>query len=240
MQSILYKKRVCITGASGGLGQAFADAFAKEGCKLVLVGRNESALSELEDELVDRYDSEIDLCVADLTTDSGIDSVLKTLMEVGGADVLINNAGVFPVTAVQNVTREEFDNCFALNVRAPFLLAQGVIKQSVGHGHGWGRIVNIGSSSAYAGFSETSVYCASKHALLGMSRSLFAELRGTGIRTYSVNPGSIKTEMGKQVPNQDFETFLEPADIAEFVVDMLAKDSNMISEEVRLNRVIVR
>jgi 3-oxoacyl-[acyl-carrier protein] reductase len=238
--SVLYRKRVCITGATGGLGRAMAKAFLVEGCKLLLVSRTQATLEAFRDELMDERDTEIDVCAADLAADDGIDAILETMRHVGGIDVLINNAGVFPVTPVQNVTREEFDTCFAVNVRAPFLLTQGLVRDTVSHGHGHCKIVNIGSSSAFAGFPHTSVYCGSKHALLGISRALFAELRGGGIRVFSVNPGSIKTRMGEHVPGQDFETFLEPDQIAAFVIDLLRQERNMISEEIRLNRLIVR
>ncbi len=71
----------------------------------------------------------------------------------------------------------------------------------------WGRIVNVGSSSAYSGFRETSIYCASKHAILGLSRAIYNELKDYNVRTFCISPGSIKTEMGKQVKNQKFDTF---------------------------------
>ena len=114
------------------------------------------------------------------------------------------------------------------------MFSKGMIEKS------WGRIINVGSSSAYAGFENTSTYCSSKHALLGFSRSMFKELRNTGVRVYSVSPGSIKTPMGKLVPNQDYDTFINPQELAEYVVYISSFDKEMISEEVRLNRLIIR
>ena len=104
----------------------------------------------------------------------------------------------------------------------------------------WGRIVNVGSSSAYGGFAGTSVYCASKHALLGVSRAMYNEFKESGVRVFSVSPGSIQTPMGKKVLNQDYSTFMNPAEISKFVCELISYDSNMIAEEIRLNRVIIR
>ena len=101
----------------------------------------------------------------------------------------------------------------------------------------WGRIVNIGSSSSYNGFKNTSIYCSSKHALLGLSRSLHDELKEHNIRTFCVSPGSIKTSMGKRVIGQNYDTFMDPKEIAEFIVYIISFDKEMVSEEIKLNRI---
>ena len=104
----------------------------------------------------------------------------------------------------------------------------------------WGRVVNIGSSSAFSGFKDTSIYCASKHALLGLSRALYQEMRDSNVRVISINPGSIKTEMGKKSDDQEFSTFLNPEDIAKYLIFSIAIDSELIAEEIRLNRFVIR
>ena len=101
-------------------------------------------------------------------------------------------------------------------------------------------LINIGSSSAYAGFSGSATYCSSKHALLGLSRSAFNEYKEHNIRVISVSPGSIKTKMGKKVKNQIYDTFIETNEISKFVVDLIEYDGNMVCEEVRLNRMFVQ
>lgn len=99
--------------------------------------------------------------------------------------------------------------------------------------------MSIGSSSAYSGVKETAIYCSSKHALLGLSRSLYDELKKYGIRVFCVSPSGAKTKMGKRIKNQDFKTFLDPKEIAEYVKFIISFNGRMISDEVRLNRLAI-
>ena len=89
-------------------------------------------------------------------------------------------------------------------------------------------------------FKDTSLYCSSKHALLGLSRSLHNELKQHNVRTYCISPGSVKTEMGRKVKNQDFTTFMDPVEIAKYVAFIILFDDNLISEEIRLNRTFIQ
>ena len=104
----------------------------------------------------------------------------------------------------------------------------------------WGRIVNIASSSAHNGFKNAAIYCSSKHALLGLSRTLFVELKDSNVRTFCVAPGSMKTRMAKEdeglLAEHDYNTFLEPSEVAEFITKIISYDNEMISQEISVNR----
>jgi short-subunit dehydrogenase len=104
----------------------------------------------------------------------------------------------------------------------------------------WGRMVNMGSSSAYAGFKETSMYYSTKHALLGLSRAMYDELKGYNLRTLCVSPSLTQNKMGLATKGQDYTTFLEPCDVAKYVVFAISFDSKIISEEIFLKRMMVR
>ena len=121
---------------------------------------------------------------------------------------------------------------------APFMLAKECSKGMIEAGHG--VILNVGSSSAYGAAPNTSIYCATKHALLGVSRAFQMELRSKGIRTTYVAPGSIQTEMGEQLLTQDYSTFIEPEELAEFLVSIILQEKNMIINEVSINRMIYK
>ena len=234
-------KRVCfLTGGTGGLGFSLALGLVKAGYRLFLTGRKAERLEQVADVLEGVGGSErITWAPGDLGTDHGVEFVAKTALEVfGRVDVLINNAGVFPVGSLLETSMQDYDACFNINVRAAVHLSRLLVPGMIHRG--WGRILNIGSSSSYQGYRNTSLYCASKHALLGFSRSLHEELRATGVRAICISPGSIKTQMGRQVQGQDFETFLEPDDITRYLLFLLSLDGNIVSEEVRLNRVVIQ
>jgi len=232
--SILNNKNVLITGASGGLGRCIATEFSKFGCNLYLTGRNESALIELKKEL--GSDKNVFYKTANLEDVAQIRELSKdALQKLGTVDILVNCAGVFVVKPFENTNFEDFNRSFDLNVRAPFLLCREFMEGMLSKN--WGRIINIGSSSAYSGFKDTSVYCASKHALLGLTRALHDEYRTNNIRSYCFSPGSIQTEMGKKVKNQDFDTFIDPEEIAKYIAISISFDNEMISNEIQLKRI---
>ena len=242
MNQILRGKNCLITGATGGLGKEIAKEFAKNGCNLFLTGRNNDKLNSLKNELENSQNEiKIDFKDADLSDDNEIQTLIEKVKNTFvNIDILVNCAGVFPVKLLSDSTVEDFENCFSVNVKAAFVLckefSQGMISKK------WGRIINIASSSAYAGFKNTSIYCSSKHALLGLSRSLHSELKEYNVRTFCVSPGPIKTSMGHDIiknenPDEKFDSFMNPNEIAEFIVYLISFDNEMVSEEIRLSRI---
>ena len=234
------KKNCFITGATGGIGKHLASQLALNGCNVFLTGRKEGKLRKLKNNLIKQNKKiEISYEAGNLEKIGDIQEIIKTCKkQFSSIDILINCAGVFPVHYLSKSTLKDFENCFNINVRAPFLFCKefsyDMMKKR------WGRIINIGSSSSYNGFEKTSIYCASKHAILGLSRSLHQELKEYNIRTLCISPGSVKTKMGKKVENQDYETFIEPMEIAEFIIHAISYDSEMVPEEIRLNRMIIK
>ena len=242
MNQILRGKNCLITGATGGLGKEIAKEFAKNGCNLFLTGRNNDKLNSLKNELENSVNEiKIDFEDADLSDDGEIQKLIEKVKNTFvNIDILVNCAGVFPVKLLSDSTIEDFENCFSVNVKAAFVLckefSQGMISKK------WGRIVNIASSGAYNGRSKTVVYRASKHALLGLSRSLHSELKEYNVRTFCVSPGPIKTSMGHDIvknenPDERFDSFMNPNEIAEFIVYLVSFDNEMVSEEIRLSRI---
>ena len=242
MNQILRGKNCLITGATGGLGKEIAKEFAKNGCNLFLTGRNNEKLNSLKNELENSQNEiKIDFEGADLSDDNEIQKLIeKTKNTFVDIDILVNCAGVFPVKLLSDSTIEDFEKCFSVNVKAAFVLckefSQGMMSKK------WGRIINIASSGAYNGRSKTVVYRASKHALLGLSRSLHSELKEYNVRTFCVSPGSIKTSMGHDIvknenPNERFDSFMNPNEIAEFIAYLVSFDNEMVSEEIRLSRI---
>ena len=242
MNQILQGKNCLITGATGGLGKEIVKEFAKNGCNLFLTGRNKEKLNSLKNELKN-YENEIkiDFEHADLSDVNDIQKLIdKTKKVFSNIDILINGAGIFPVKLLSDSTVEDFEKCFSVNVKAAFILSKEFSQEMISKKRG--RIINIASSGAYNGRSKTTIYRASKHALLGLSRSLHSELKEHNVRTFCVSPGPIKTSMGHDIiknenPDEKFDSFMNPNEIAEFIVYLISFDNEMVSEEIRLSRI---
>jgi short-subunit dehydrogenase len=234
-ENTLKDKNVLITGATGGLGRAIALDLASKVNSLFLAGRNKTKLLELEEELFAKG-KESRSFVADFCHDTAIVSLIEQVIDKD-IDILINSAGIFPLKNIADSTLKDYNDCLNVNVKAPFLLSK-ILSEPMKEKR-WGRIVNIGSSSSYNGSEDTGIYCTSKHALLGLTRSLYKELKDYDIRVYSVSPGSIQTEMGKTDTRQNFDTFLKPEEIAEYISFVLSFDKELVSEEIRLNRFVI-
>ena len=228
------KKNCLIIGASGGIGNAITKKLAEQNFNLFLIGKNENKLLKLKKE-VEKENIDVKIESVDLTNEKQIERSIKKIRKTfGKIDILINTPGSFLIKSIEKTSIEEFDEIFKINVRAPFIFSKEFSKDM--KKSKWGRIVNIGSSSAYNGFKNSIVYCSSKHALLGFSRALFSELKENNIRVYSISPGSTQTKMGRLSKNQKFEAFLKPKEIAEYVEFVISFDKQLISEEIRLNR----
>ena len=235
-KKILENKNCFITGSTGGLGVEIANELANRKCNLFLTGKNIKKLTQLKTQLNSSTNNlKIEIESGDLNKLEDINKIIKKVRTIfKSIDVLINCAGIFISKSVHESTLEEFEGVFNVNIRAPFLFCKEFSQDMLTKN--WGRIVNVASTSSYNGFKNGSIYCSSKHALLGLSRSLHSELKEHNIRTLCVSPGSIKTKMGRLSKNQDFDTFLEPEDVAEFLINALCYDKELVADEIRLNR----
>ena len=235
--SIIKGKNCFISGATGGLGKSIATELVLNQCNLFLTSTKKTKLKKLKKELsVVNSDIIINYDVCDLRKLNDVKKIIKKFRNtMGNCDILINCAGILPIKPLSKTLVSDYDSCFNVNVKAPFLLSKEFSNDM--KKKKWGRIVNIGSSSSYDGFSETSIYSASKHAILGFSRSIQKELKSYGIRTCCISPGSIKTKMGKQIKGQNYSTFINPKEIAEAILNLIQFDKEMMIPEIRLDRI---
>jgi NAD(P)-dependent dehydrogenase (short-subunit alcohol dehydrogenase family) len=179
-------KQVAVTGAGRGIGRAIAARFLRDGWRVWALARQASSLQGLEGDLhfvpFDAGDEASVLTAANrLTT------------EAGHLSALVNNAGIAISAPLHKTSSDDFARTMAVNVTAPFLLCRELSGAMVKAGHG--RIVNIASTAAKKGFKYTSAYCASKHALLGLTRALAVELAAKGVTVNAVSPGWTDTDM---------------------------------------------
>ena len=238
-KNTLEKKNCLITGATGGLGKQIAIELAKKNCNLFLTSIEKNLeelkleLKKLNNEILIKYQH------SDLRKSEDMDDLIRKIREAfTSIDILINCAGENHRKSLSESMLDEFDSCMNLNVRAPFILCKEFSKDMTEKK--WGRIVNIASSSAHNGFKNAAIYCSSKHALLGLSRTLFVELKDSNVRTFCVSPGSMKTRMAKEdeglLAEHDYNTFMEPNEVAKFITEMISYDNEMVSQEISLSR----
>jgi NAD(P)-dependent dehydrogenase (short-subunit alcohol dehydrogenase family) len=188
---------VAVTGAAGTPGKAIAQEFLGRGASLVLVDRDESGLNEVVRSLASA--GGYVAVVADIIDDDAGAQVLgAALAAFGRLDVLVNNAGTEgPIGPVEDIAMDAALSTFQLNVFAPLRLMQACI----GHfrGRGRGRIINMASGAGLAGTANMAAYSASKHALVGLTRSAAAELAGSGIAVNAICPGCVESPMMSRI-----------------------------------------
>jgi len=232
-------KNCLITGATGALGSELAHQLSDKGCNLLLTGRDSDKLLSLTKEL-DEFSKGLTNCWVseDLTYPYAVEELIKSADRVFDIDILINSAGAFMIKDIEKVSNIDLETHIQLNVTSPYQLCQyfskGMKKRK------WGKIVNIGSSSSYSGFKGGSLYCMTKHAILGMSRALYEELKEYNVQVMCVSPGSMQSEMAKISVDQDFSTFLRPEAVAEQIVNAICMDNDMVCKELRLDRAVIR
>ena len=189
-----------VTGASSGIGRAIALALASAGYAVALVARDTSRLAEVITE-IEATGGRCESFEADLTDTSRLrplaDSAAAAL---GRLDVVVNAAGVFYRATLAEANNAAFDNCMAVNVRAPYFLTQACVPHLAATGKG--KVVNIGSIAGEVGFPEASAYCASKAALVGMTKALAYELAPL-INVNCVSPHNIVTPMNEVALTRD-------------------------------------
>jgi NAD(P)-dependent dehydrogenase (short-subunit alcohol dehydrogenase family) len=177
-------KTVAVTGASRGIGREVALKFLKEGWAVHAVARDLAALKALGTE-VTAYEADL----SDAAATAGIAEALTK----ANVDVLVNNAGIAISAPIHKTSDADYARLMAINVTAPFVLSRALLPGLASRGGG--RIVNMGSTASVKGFKYTSAYCASKHALLGLTRALALEWAPKGITVNAVCPGWTDTDM---------------------------------------------
>ena len=190
----LKKKRILITGASVGIGSAIAKRFAKEGANLYLVGgKNEKALNETI-EICKKFNVQVLGECSDISDLSLISSLMSKAMNfLGGIDILVNCAGLRCNKSAHQVTIEDVETIFKINVMSAFALSSIAVDYMLEEKI-QGQILNIGSTSGEAGVADNSLYCATKGAMHLMTKAMAVELGSKGIRVNVLAPGTILSE----------------------------------------------
>jgi 3-hydroxybutyrate dehydrogenase len=189
-------KVALVTGGGRGIGAEIARSLARDGALVAVSARTESEVKAVVDE-IEKAGGRARYFIADFSqADQARDIVSKVKVALGPVDFLINNAGVASSAPVAKVSLDEWNRIFAINVTATFLCTQAALPAMIERG--FGRVVNIASVAARFGARYISAYAASKHAVLGFTRCVAAEVASFGVTANAVCPGFVDTEMVSQ------------------------------------------
>jgi len=236
-------KNVLITGAARGIGQAFAEAFAKEGARV--------AITDINIERAEKTASQISGSIAvkmDVTQKASIMvGVEQAIQQLGGIDILINNAAIFTAAPITEITEEDYDSVFDVNVYGTLFTLQAVAKHMIERGVG-GKIINMASQAGRRGESLVAVYCATKAAVISLTQSAGLNLISHGINVNAIAPGVVdgehwdgvdaffakyenkqpgqkKKEVGENVP---FGRMGKPADLIGMALFLASKEADYV------------
>ena len=188
-------KSALITGSARGIGRAFAEAYAGEGATVAIADIDLDRASETARQIGDAaYALQLDV-----TRQSSIDEAVKAAEEhAGGIDILVNNAALFDMAPIVDITRESYDRLFAVNVAGALFTMQAVARSMIARGKG-GKIINMASQAGRRGEALVGVYCASKAAIISLTQSAGLDLIRHGINVNAIAPGVVEGEHWEHV-----------------------------------------
>jgi NAD(P)-dependent dehydrogenase (short-subunit alcohol dehydrogenase family) len=220
----LQGKVALVTGGGRGIGRVIAQRLAKDGARVVVTGRSRAELEALAAVIGGVA------VVADVSDRAALDAALaEVAARVERVDVLVNNAGVADSAPLQRTSDEMWDRILEINATAPFRISRAFVPQMVKRG--WGRVINIASNAGVSGYAYTAAYCASKHALVGLTRALAVDLAPTGVTVNAVCPGWVETQMATDAMDRIARATKKSAEEAREALAGMSPQKRLISPE---------
>ncbi|HLQ23666.1 MAG TPA: SDR family oxidoreductase [Gemmatimonadales bacterium] len=225
-------RTVLVTGASEGIGRATAFALGRAGWQVGACARTASRLETLVAELGEEGIRAAGRA-GDVGDEQDASAIVRHVVDrLGPVDALVNNAGVLIAKPIEDLALEEWDRTMATNLRSLFLMTREVLPDMRRRRHG--TVVNIASLAGRNGFVGGTAYSASKHAVLGFSKSLMLEVRKENVRVVAICPGSVGTAMLRDQPllKADPGRILRPEDVAATVLHVLELPERALVSEL--------
>jgi NAD(P)-dependent dehydrogenase (short-subunit alcohol dehydrogenase family) len=230
-----------VTGGGGGLGADMCRALSAAGAAVAVAGRTQETIDAVRDQLRAEGRQAISV-LTDVSRKDSIDAMAEAVVrELGGVDVLVNNAAIYPRRAWTEIDEAEWDSVFATNLKGYFLCARGCYPSMAERGHG--RIVNLTSITFFGGWSMLLSYVSTKGGIVAFTRGLARELGPEGITVNAISPGAFPTDAEKIHPDPDGYSawVLEqqaikrrgtPADIGNLAVFLASDASSFITGQL--------
>jgi NADP-dependent 3-hydroxy acid dehydrogenase YdfG len=214
-----------VTGASSGIGEATARRLAEAGASVALAARREERLTELKAEIEDAGGTAL-VQRTDVTDRHQVQALVDATLEAfGSVDVLVNNAGIMPLSLMKNVHEDEWEQMVDVNVKGVLHGVGAVLPVMMEQGHG--HVVNVSSVAGRRVFPGGAVYCGTKHFVTALSEGMRNELGPEhNIRVTSIEPGAVDTELTHTITDEDIHEMLEGA------MDMTPLESDDIAEAI--------
>jgi len=244
----LLDKVAIVTGGARGIGRAIVLDFIKEGAKVLVADKNISGTDELMKK-VKEMNGEAIIFQMDVTKADQVDQMVqKCLDRFGGIDILVNNAGIIMIAPVVNMEEKDWDITMEVNAKGVFLCSRAVARQMIKQSRG-GKIVNTSSLCGKVGYPYMAHYCASKFAVIGLTKTMALELAPYKINVNAVCPGVVETDIlvkewdlvGKLdnktpdqirkevIPQIPLGYLAKPEDVSKVVVFLASSDSNYMT-----------
>lgn len=228
------EKIAIVTGASRGIGKVIALKLSKEGFTVMLFGRNEKSLQQVKYE-INQEGKNSEYFIGDVADQKFVETSVNNILSIyGNIDVLINNAGVGILKKFSDLTLDDFKKQVEANVYGVFNFCKSVLPSMIQKREG--DIINIVSLAGKNGFVNGTTYGATKHAVLGFTKSLFLEVREFNIRVAAVCPGSVDTEFSDKSDRgyEYLDKILKSEDVADSVWTILNLPRRALISELDL------
>jgi NAD(P)-dependent dehydrogenase (short-subunit alcohol dehydrogenase family) len=233
MAQFLTGKRALVTGGTKGIGLAIARAFLAEGADVTICGRNPDALRTAVDKLRSAVPNrKVSGQTADVSNSEAVRDLFRSAdRELGGLDILINNAGSGVFRPAADITVKEWDRVIGTNLSGVFYCSREALARFQSTGGGW--IINISSLAGKNPFAGGTAYNASKFGLNGLSEAMMMDHRQQNVKVSYIMPGSVDTDFGGDSSGKS-DWKIAPEDIAEIVLDILRKPERTLVSRVEV------
>lgn len=235
----LENKVVAVTGASSGIGEAIVRELADAGCQIMMAARREERLKSLVQELGDK----VTYHLTDVTDAKQVQAMAKATIErFGQIDVLVNNAGIMPVSPLRELKIDDWNQAIDINIRGVLHGIAAVLPHMSDRGSG--HIINLGSIASLHAIPNFAVYCGTKFAVRAISESLRKETLGK-VRVTIIYPGAVESELiqasnDEQTSNQIASNFSEVSFIPPTAISQAVRYAIAQPDEVAVNEIVVR